>query len=132
MLYLPDTNAISAYMRGGNPKLSQKMQDNFGELCLSVIVLAEREFGVTKGTSAQARLKLAELAQTIPIEPFTKDDSTHYAAIRHDLEAKGIGIGPMDTLIAAQALRLGATVITRNVDEFSRVPGLKVENWQED
>ncbi len=130
MIYLPDTNAISAYMRGGNPKLSDNMQEHFGELRLSVIVLAEREFGVTKGTSAQARLKLAELAQIIPIEPFTRDDSTHYAAIRHDLESKGLGIGPMDTLIAAQALRLGATVITRNVAEFSRVSGLKVENWQ--
>jgi tRNA(fMet)-specific endonuclease VapC len=131
MIYLPDTNAISAYMRGDNPKLVGKMTVAFGELCLSVIVLAEREFGVTKGASAHARIKLAELAQTLPVEPFTRDDSTHYAAIRHDLEARGVGIGPMDTLIAAQALRLGATIVTRNVREFSRVAGLKVENWQD-
>jgi tRNA(fMet)-specific endonuclease VapC len=131
MIYLPDTNAISAYMRGDNLKLVEKMRDSFGELCLSVIVLAEREFGVTKGTNADARLKLAELAQTLPVEPFTRDDSTHYAAIRHDLEARGAGIGPMDTLIAAQAMRLGATVVTRNVREFERVSGLKIENWQE-
>ena len=131
MIYLPDTNAVSAYMRGDNPKLVQKMQDAFGEMCLSVIVLAEREFGVAKGANANARLRLAELAQTLQVEPFTRDDSTHYAAIRHDLEARGLGIGPMDTLIAAQAQRLGATVITRNVREFGRVPGLKVENWQD-
>ncbi len=131
MTYLPDTNALSAYMRGDNPKTISKMTAAFGELCLSVIVLAEREFGVTKGASAHARLKLAELAQTIPVEPFTRDDCTHYAAIRHDLEARGAGIGPMDTLIAAQALRLGATIVTRNVREFSRIPGLKVENWQD-
>jgi tRNA(fMet)-specific endonuclease VapC len=130
MIYLPDTNAVSAYMRGGDPKLTSKMTEAFGELCLSVIVLAEREFGVTKGANAHARLKLAELAQTIPVEPFSRDDCTHYAAIRHDLEARGEGIGPMDTLIAAQALRMGATVITRNVREFGRVPGLKVENWE--
>jgi tRNA(fMet)-specific endonuclease VapC len=131
MIYLPDTNAVSAYLRGDNPRLVQKMQDSFGELCLSVIVLAEREFGVTKGTNAFARLKLAELAQTVPVEPFNRDDCTHYAAIRHDLEARGLGIGPMDTLIAAQGLRLGATIVTRNVKEFSRVAGLKVENWQD-
>jgi tRNA(fMet)-specific endonuclease VapC len=131
MIYLPDTNAVSAYMRGGSAALVAKMQEHFGELCLSVIVLAEREFGVTKGTNAHARLMLAELAQTLPVEAFTRDDSTHYAAIRHDLESKGAGIGPMDTLIAAQALRLGATVVTRNVREFSRVSGLKVENWHE-
>jgi tRNA(fMet)-specific endonuclease VapC len=131
MTYLPDTNAVSAYMRGDDLKLAEKMRDAFGELCLSLIVLAGREFGVTKGTNANARLKLAELAQTLPVEPFTRDDSTHNAAIRHDLEARGVGIGPIDTLIAAQALRLGATVVTRNVREFGRVSGLKVENWQE-
>ena len=131
MTYLPDTNAISAYMRGDSPKLNSKMAEAFGELCLSAIVLAEREFGVTKGMNARARMVLAELAQTLPVEPFTRDDSTHYAAIRHDLESRGVGIGPMDTLIAAQALRLGATVITRNVREFGRVPGLKVENWHD-
>ncbi|HEY4990278.1 MAG TPA: type II toxin-antitoxin system VapC family toxin [Opitutaceae bacterium] len=131
MIYLPDTNAVSSYMRGDNPKLVEKMRASFGELCLSAIVLAEREFGVTKGTNANARLKLAELAQTLPVEPFTREDSTHYAAVRHDLEARGVGIGPMDTLIAAQALRLGATVVTRNAREFERVSGLKAENWQE-
>ena len=131
MIYLPDTNAISAYMRGDNPKLVQKMQDAFGELRLSVIVLAEREFGVAKGSNAHARIMLAELAQTLPVESFTRDDSTHYAAIRHDLEARGLGIGPMDTLIAAQAQRLGAAVITRNIREFGRILGLKVENWQD-
>ena len=131
MTYLPDTNAISAYMRGDDPRIIAKMSAAFGELCLSVIVLAEREFGVTKGARAHARLKLAELAQTIPVEPFTRDDCTHYAAIRHDLEARGVGIGSMDTLIAAQALRLGATIVTRNVREFGRIPGLKVENWQD-
>jgi tRNA(fMet)-specific endonuclease VapC len=131
MIFLPDTNAVSAYMRGDNPRLVDKMRNSFGELCLSVIVLAEREFGVAKGSNSNARLKLAELARTLPVEPFTRDDSTHYAAIRHDLEARGAGIGPMDTLIAAQALRLGATVVTRNTREFGRVTGLKIENWQD-
>jgi tRNA(fMet)-specific endonuclease VapC len=131
MIFLPDTNAVSAYMRGDNPRLVDKMRNSFGELCLSVIVLAEREFGVARGSNSNARLKLAELARTLPVEPFTRDDSTHYAAIRHDLEARGAGIGPMDTLIAAQALRLGATVVTRNTREFGRVTGLKVENWQD-
>jgi tRNA(fMet)-specific endonuclease VapC len=131
MTYLPDTNAVSAYMRGDNPRIVERMRNSFGELCLSVIVLAEREFGVAKGSNSNARLKLAELAQTLPVEPFTREDSTHYAAIRHDLEARGAGIGPMDTLIAAQALRLGATVVTRNTREFGRVAGLKAENWQD-
>jgi tRNA(fMet)-specific endonuclease VapC len=131
VIYLPDTNTLSAYMRGDPPGLVAKMQAAFGDLRLSVVVLAEREFGVTKGTSAQARLHLAALAQALPVEPLTRDDATHYAAIRHDLELRGMGIGPFDTLIAAQALRLQATLVTRNIREFSRVRGLLVENWHE-
>lgn len=129
MIYLPDTNAISAYMRGDPPGLVAKMQESFPDLRLSAIVLAEREFGVTKGKSAQSRLQLAALAQTLSVEPFTRNDATHYAAIRHDLELRGMGIGTLDTLIAAQALRLGAALVTRNTREFSRIRGLLVENW---
>jgi tRNA(fMet)-specific endonuclease VapC len=132
MLYLPDTNAISAYMRGSNPALAAKMQEAFerGELRLSVIVLAEREFGVLKGGGATYRRKLQELEEMLTVEPFTREDARRYAAIRQQLEARGQGIGPFDTLIAAQALRLKATIVTRNIREFSRVPSLAVENWE--
>ena len=133
MLFLPDTNAISAYMRGSSPALSKRMQAAFvrEELRLSVIVLAEREFGVLKGGGAAQRRKLQALEELLTIEPFTREDARRYAAIRQQLEARGQGIGPFDTLIAAQALRLKATVVTRNVREFSRVAGLAVENWEQ-
>ena len=132
MLYLPDTNAISAYMRGSSAALVGRMQQAFlrDELRLSVVVLAEREFGVLKGGGAALRRKLQTLEQLILVEPFTREDARRYAAIRLHLEARAQGIGPFDTLIAAQAVRLGATVVTRNVREFSRVPGLTVENWE--
>ena len=132
MLYLPDTNAISAYMRGVNPGLVTRMQTAFvrDELRLSVIVLAEREFGVIKGGNATLRRKLQSLEQLLTVEPFTREDARRYATLRHQLEARGQGIGPFDTLIAAQALRLGATVVTRNIREFSRIIGLSVENWE--
>lgn len=132
MLYLPDTNAISAYMRGTSAGLVKQMQAAFvrDELRLSVIVLAEREFGVVKGGNAAQRRKLQLLEQLIAVESFTREDARRYATIRHQLEARGQGIGPFDTLIAAQALRLGATVVTRNVREFGRVAGLLVENWE--
>ena len=132
MLYLPDTNAISAYMRGVNAGLVTRMQAAFvkDELRLSVIVLAEREFGVIKGGNAAQRRKLQSLEQLLTVEPFTREDASRYATLRHQLESRGQGIGPFDTLIAAQALRLGATVVTRNVREFGRVSGLLVENWE--
>ena len=132
MLYLPDTNAISGYMRGNVATLVTRMQAAFmrDELRLSVIVLAEREFGVIKGGSAAQRRKLQSLEQLLTVEPFTREDARRYATIRHQLESRGQGIGPFDTLIAAQALRLGATIITRNVREFGRVSGLLLENWE--
>lgn len=132
MIYLPDTNAISAYMRGVNPGLVSRMQAAFvkDELRLSVIVLAEREFGVIKGGNAAQRRKLQSLEQLLTVEPFTREDARRYATLRHQLEIRWQGIGPFDTLIAAQALRLNATVVTRNIREFGRVSGLAVENWE--
>lgn len=129
-LYLPDTNAVSAYMRGADAAIVARMQNVFADLRLSVVVLAERRFGVVKGGSLRMRRQFEALADVLPIIPFTAEDAGHYAAVRFELEAKGTPIGPMDTLIAAQALRLGAILLTRNVREFGRVRGLKVENWQ--
>lgn len=70
------------------------------------------------------------LLTLLPVEPFTREDAHLYARLRSTLEKRQQGIGPIDTLIAAQALRLGATVITRNLREFHRVPGLKCQDWQ--
>jgi len=132
MLYLPDTNAVSAYMRGTNAGLMQRMQNAFAQdgLRLSVIVMAEREFGIIKGGGTALRRKLQQLEELVPVEPFTREDARRYATLRHHLESRGQGIGPFDTLIAAQALRLDAPVVTRNTREFARVPGLTVENWE--
>jgi tRNA(fMet)-specific endonuclease VapC len=131
VIYLPDTNAVSAYLRGQDAGLAARTQKDFSCLRLSVIVVAEREFGFIHGVSTpRQRPRFEELLTLLPIEPFTLADAAHYARIRSFLEKRGQGIGPMDTLIAAQALRLGATVVTHNTREFSRVPGLKCEDWQ--
>lgn len=132
MLYLPDTNAISAYMRGSNQVLVERMQAAFvsDSLRLSVLVLAEREFGVIKGGNPAQRRKLQALEQLLTVEPFVREDARRYSNLRHQLESRGQGIGPFDTLIAAQALRLGATVVTRNTREFGRISELLVENWE--
>ncbi len=131
MLYLPDTNAVSAYLRGTDASLMTRMQSAFAEIRLSVIVVAEREFGFVHGmTGSRMHTRFDELLALVPVEPLTREDAGLYATIRSALEKKQQGIGPMDTLIAAQALRLGATVVTHNVREFRRVPHLKVEDWQ--
>jgi tRNA(fMet)-specific endonuclease VapC len=136
MIYLPDTNAFSAYLAGRSPPLTQKMLAAFeaGELRLSVMVFSELAFGAEKVRVKLGDTKFARrvdlLRKQMEIEPLGKDFSDHYAKVRTHLESTGWKIGDRDTIIAAHALTLGAVMVTRNVNEFSRVPGLVVENWE--
>lgn len=137
MIYLPDTNAFSAYLAGRSPKLTERMRLVFaaGELRLSVMVLAELAFGAEKfraksGDSKFAR-RVVALRKQLEIAPLGEHFPDHYAAVRVHLESAGRKIGDRDTIIAAHALALGAVLVTRNVGEFQRVPGLRVENWEE-
>ncbi len=131
MIYLPDTNAISVFLRGQDAQLNQLMTENWEDLRLSTIVIAEREYGIIRHKSGQRyRDRFEGMVKLLPQIDFNREDATQYASIRTKLERVGRGIGPMDTLIAAQALRLGATVVTHNLAEFKRVPKLKVVDWQ--
>lgn len=129
-LYLPDTNALSRHLRGDDHELSAKFAAEFAHVRLSAIVLAELEFGAVKSGLARHRSRLDGLLATMPVEPFTDADAVGYGRLRATLQRRGEMIGPLDALIAAQALRLDAIIITHNLDEFRRVPGLKVEDWQ--
>ncbi len=129
MLYLPDTNACSHFMRG-HPVLIERWIRHAPSIRLSALVVAELEYGAVKSGSAKQQRRVTELTSTLPFEPFRREDTLNYARLRSHLERKGQMIGPIDTLIAAQALRLGATVVTHNLAEFKRVPKLKVVDWQ--
>ncbi len=129
-LYLPDTNAFSVYFRRRDESLVARVAAAFPQLRLSTVVLAELEYGAAKTGLARHRARIEGLLASLAIEPFLPEDSACYGRLRADLERRGGLIGPLDALIAAQALRLGATVVTHNVREFVRVPGLKCEDWQ--
>jgi tRNA(fMet)-specific endonuclease VapC len=105
-----------------------------GELRLSVIVLAELEFGAQKAVRTLGTTHFAErlelLKQAFRVDPIGPGFPRAYAIVRDTLESHGQKIGDRDTIIAAHALSLGAIVISRNMGEFTRVPGLKVENWE--
>ena len=136
MIYLPDTNAFSAYLAGRSLPLAERMKTAFeaDALRLSVMVAAELAFGAEKVRIGLGETKFARrvetLRQQLEVEPLGEDFPAHYAKVRAHLEAAGQKIGDRDTIIAAHALSLGAVLVTRNVREFSRVPNLKVENWE--
>ena len=136
MIYLPDTNAFSAYLAGRSPALAKRMTEAVaaGEVRLSFMVLAELQFGAEKARRELGHTrfvkKVESLRDLLEVEPLGEAVAQVYARVRCQLEGAGIKIGDRDTLIAAHALALGAVLVTRNVREFSRVEGLVVENWQ--
>ena len=129
-----DSNTISYYFRG-DPQVVPRLQAlRPADLGVPAIVEYELRYGLLRMPSDAAAPRLAALAQLMrPMQllPFDSECAAQAARIRVDLEAAGIPIGPHDTLIAATALRHQATLVTRNVREFSRVPGLQWVSWHQ-
>lgn len=129
-----DSNTISYYFRG-DPRVVPRLQAlRPVDLGVPAIVEYELRYGLLRMPQAAAAPRLAALAQLLrPLQllPFDSECAAQAARLRVDLEALGTPIGPHDTLIAATALRHQATLVTRNVREFSRVPGLQWLNWHE-
>jgi tRNA(fMet)-specific endonuclease VapC len=132
MKYLVDTN-ICIYIINEKPKkvLEKFEQYPVHEFGMSSITHAELQYGVQKSKhKAQNQNALDEFLMPLTILPFHgRNVVVHYGKLRVALESKGKIIGPLDMLIAAHALSLDMTIISNNIKEFSRVPGLKCENW---
>lgn len=129
-LYLLDTNILLAAMRG-HPEVRRRLEvEQISAIRLSSIVLGELEFDAEKSAYGDRnRGRLAALTQRLPLVSIDHDAIRHYARIRALLERQGTPIGANDTWISAQALAINAVFVTDNEREFSRVPGLTVENW---
>jgi tRNA(fMet)-specific endonuclease VapC len=129
--YMLDTNICIAFIRKHSARVLKHLRRcEVGEVGLSVITLAELEYGVAKSARPeQNRIALTVFCAPLEICPFGGIAAQAYGKIRADLERKGTVIGPMDLLIAAHALAEEAIVVTNNEREFRRVEALKVENW---
>ena len=134
MLYLPDTRAFSRYLRGTDRHLVEKMNLHRVDLRLSVVVLAELEYGAAKRKDVPVfRQRVKALRGLVDLAAFLDEDAIQFGIIRAHLETlkpNAQQIGGFDMLIAAQAIRMGATLVTGNTREFARVPSLLLENWQ--
>ena len=125
-----DTNIISDMIRNPSGTVVRRLRD-VGEdaVCTSIIVAAELRYGCAKKGSSQLLKKVEDLLAEIAVLPLDIPADTGYGALRAELESLGQSIGANDLLISAHACALGATLVTANLGEFSRVKGLKVENW---
>ena len=98
--------------------------------CISSITLAELRFGVEQSALREVtQAKLDRLAAALTVLPFEARAAHAYGVLRAQLQKAGKLIGPLDMLIAGHAISHGALLVTNNVREFSRVPGLRTENW---
>ena len=133
-MYLLDTNAWIAFLRQKSPPLCARLQKHPpADIVLCSVVLAELRYGAWRSgpTNRPANDALIDqLCAHYVSLPFDESCANEYAAVRFHLEAQGLVIGPNDLMIAAIALTAGLTLVTHNSAEFSRVPGLALEDWQ--
>ena len=135
MIYLPDTNVFSRYLRGEDAQIKSRLESELRFCRLSAVVLSELEYGAAKRPDLPAlRSRVARLRELMAAEvDYTCADAHYYGAVRAHLaglKPNAQPIGPYDLMLAAQALRLGAVLVTHNTAEFARVPALALEDWQ--
>mgnify|MGYP001026495174 FL=1 len=128
--FLLDTNALSQLVREPRGTVGTRLRDvGDSNVFTSIIVACELRYGARKRGSAALTERVERLLASIDVAPLESGVDPLYAEIRHELESKGTPIGSNDLLIAAHALEQRATLVTDNVAEFQRVPGLHIENW---
>lgn len=137
MIYLPDTNVFSRYLRGRaeDANLCGRLEEALPNCRLSALVVMELEYGVSKRPDLpKLRARVDALRKLFVVDPFDEQAAVQAGAVRAylgGLRPNAQLIGPYDLLLAGHARSLGATLVTHNVREFMRVPGLQVEDWQE-
>lgn len=132
-MFFLDTNVCIEFLRGRLPNAYRLLKQSDPRMfAIPSIVAAELLVGAEKSSRRAENVRLVEQF-LLPFEsvPFDEKCARAYACVRAELESNGQQIGPLDQLIAATAIAHQATLVTRNVREFARIPGLRLEDWEE-
>ena len=130
--YLLDTNIVIYTMKNRPQQLKRHFQHHHGRIGISTVTLGELVFGAEHSQQVERNLSDIEaMASRLEVLPFDNNAAYHFGQIRAALYRMGLPIGPYDMMIAGQARALGLTLVTNNVKEFERVPGLLLEDWSQ-
>jgi tRNA(fMet)-specific endonuclease VapC len=129
-----DTNAVIAAINRRKPELRRRLESAIAAdapIGIPTIVLFELRYGIARSARPQENAAILAAFLTLDVSPwpFELEDAEEAGDIRAELERAGTPIGSYDVLIAAQARRRGALLVTANTGEFTRVPGLRIEDW---
>ena len=128
--YLLDTNIVIYTMKNRPQRVKRRFQQHHGQLGISTVTIGELVFGAEHSQQTERNLAdLEALAARLEVLPFDNQAAYHFGQIRAALYRTGQPIGPYDMMIAGQARAAGLKLVTNNVKEFERVPGLLLENW---
>jgi tRNA(fMet)-specific endonuclease VapC len=130
MRYLLDTNIVSDLVRNPQGNVARHIAKvGESQVCTSIIVAAELRYGAEKRGAVSLTARLEAVFERLEVVSFEAPADATYALLRTRLEKSGKPIGANDLLIAAHALCLGCVIVTDNEREFTRVAGLRLENW---
>ena len=129
MRYMLDTDMASYLIRGDHPEVTAKFTELFEDCVISSITAAELKYGAKKRNNRTLTQKVQALCNLMTILSWNEEAADAYAKIRVELENSGTPIGNMDMLIAASAVAEDVTLVTDNIEHFSKIPSLKIENW---
>jgi tRNA(fMet)-specific endonuclease VapC len=128
-MFLLDTNAVIAALKGHEGLLARLRRQRPEDVAISSIVAHELYYGAFHGRRVAENLARVDALQ-FPVVEFDREDARASGEIRAALASIGMTIGPYDVLIAGQALSRGLILVTRNTREFARVNGLRLEDWE--
>lgn len=133
MTYMLDTNICIYAMKKKPEQVLKRLKETlYNGVCISSITLAELEYGMKHSSNPEKNARaLLRFLVPFSILPFDPAAAAEYGEIRAHLQRQGTPIGPLDMLIAGHARSEGLILVTNNVKEFERVPGLIIENWAE-
>ena len=131
--YLLDTNIVIYTMKNRPLQVKERFQEHHGRMAISSVTLGELVFGAEHSRQVERNLADIEaMAARLEVLPFDNEAAYHFGQIRAALYRAGQPIGPYDMMIAGQARARGLILVTNNVKEFERVPGLLIEDWSEE